>query len=71
MSKAFRSLLCSFLLLLFCSPLLGQSCAMCKTAVAAQMADVIRAFNLGILVLAFPPVMMMSGILCLAFWRRD
>lgn len=71
MSKFLRLFFCSFLLLVFCSPLFGQGCAMCKTAIAAQLTVAIRAFNLGILVLIFPPVIIMSSILCLAFWRRD
>lgn len=53
------------------SPVLAQGCVMCKNALSAQLVEVIRAFNLGILVLIFPPVFIMSAILYIAFWRRD
>ncbi len=65
------SLFCSFALLLFCSPAFGQGCAMCRNAVATQLASVIYSFNLGILVLIFPPVFIMGAILWMAFQRRD
>ena len=65
------SLFCSFALLLFCSPAFGQGCAMCKKALGSQLASVIHSFNLGILVLVFPPLLMMGAILWMAFQRRD
>ena len=67
----------SFVLLLFCamallfsSPLLAQSCPLCKTALIGQAESILDAINLGILVLLFPPLVLMSSIVIIAF-RRD
>ena len=49
----------------------AAQCAMCREAAAAQTAEGIAAFNLGILVLGAPPLLIM-GLLAWALWRyRD
>ena len=60
----------SLCLLIASEPLLGQGCPMCKTAVAVQQASAIQALNLGILVLLFPPLGILTCILIFTF-RRD
>ena len=67
----------SFVLLLLCaltlgfsSPLLAQSCPLCKTALIGQPESTLDAINLGILVLLFPPLVLMSSIVIVAF-RQD
>lgn len=52
-------------------PSLAQGCALCKSAVASQVAKAIEAINTGIVLLLVPPVGMMSAILFVAFRRRD
>ena len=44
---------------------------MCKKALESQLASFIHSFNLGILVLIFPPLLIMGAILWMAFQRRD
>ena len=57
-----RIFLCFFVLGVVHSVLLGQGCAMCKTSIATQAAGLIRALNFGILVLLFPPLIIVSTI---------
>ena len=52
------------------SPLLAQSCALCKTALVGQAAQTVRSINLGILVLLVPPLTIFSAIFVVAL-RRD
>lgn len=63
-------LLFCFITLLLSSPVLAQSCPLCKTALIGQAESTIRAINFGILTLLFPPIILMSCILITAF-RRD
>ena len=49
---------------------LAQSCVMCKSAAAAQLASALRSLNIGIVVLLVPPVAIMGAILAVAFHRR-
>ena len=62
-------LFCSIVLLLS-SPALAQSCPLCKTALIGQADSILDAVNLGILVLLFPPLILMSAIVIIAF-RND
>ncbi len=62
-------LFCSIVLLLS-SPALAQSCPLCKTALIGQAESTLDAINLGILVLLFPPLILMSSIVIVAF-RHD
>ena len=62
-------LFCSIVLLLS-SPALAQSCPLCKTALIGQAESTLEAINLGILVLLFPPIILMSSIVIIAF-RQD
>lgn len=62
-------LFCSIVLLLS-SPVLAQSCPLCKTALIGQADSILEAINLGILVLLFPPLILMSSIVIIAF-RND
>ena len=60
-----------FLIFLFSSsPALAQSCPLCKTALIGQAERTLEAINLGILVLLFPPLILMSSIVIIAF-RND
>ncbi len=56
--------------LLSSSPALAQSCPLCKTALIGQSESTLKAINLGILVLLFPPLILMSSIVIFAF-RQD
>jgi hypothetical protein len=51
------------------STVFAQSCAMCYTSAAASGASGIKAIQLGILVLLFPPLLIFVGI-CIAVFRR-
>ncbi|MBI4447031.1 MAG: hypothetical protein HY645_14140 [Acidobacteria bacterium] len=51
--------------------LLAQGCALCKSTLARQAAGLLRAINSGIMILLFPPVIMMSLILIAAFRKRE
>jgi hypothetical protein len=62
-------LFCSIVLLLS-SPALAQSCPLCRTALIGQAESTLKAINLGILVLLFPPLIFMSAIVFIAF-RQD
>ena len=57
----------SLLFSLFSTPLLAQGCAMCKTVVVAQEANMIEALNLGIIVLMVPPIGILATILVFVF----
>ena len=56
--------------LLSSSPAWAQSCPLCKTALIGQSESTLKAINLGILVLLFPPLILMTSIVFLAF-RQD
>jgi hypothetical protein len=58
------------IVLLFSSPALAQSCPLCKTALIGQAESTLDAINFGILVLLFPPLILMSSIIIIAF-RHD
>jgi hypothetical protein len=49
----------------------AQSCPLCYNAVAAAKGSVIRALNSGVLVLLIPLLMVMGGIVLVAFRKRD
>jgi hypothetical protein len=55
---------------LLSSPALAQSCPLCRTALIGQAESTLKAINLGILVLLFPPLIFMSSIVFIAF-RQD
>ena len=64
-------LLFGFLIFVFSSsPVWAQSCPLCKTALIGQAESTLEAINLGILVLLFPPLILMSSIVIMAF-RHD
>ena len=52
-------------------PALAQGCAMCKVAAESQAASASQALNTGILVLLFPPLLILSAIVFMAVWRND
>jgi len=60
-------------LLVIASPaaLYAQSCAMCYQSAAASGPRSIHALKLGILILMFPPLLITTGIVYLAYTRRD
>lgn len=49
---------------------LAAQCVMCYRTAAAQQAERSRVFNAGILVLLIPPVVLLAGLLFLA-WRKS
>ena len=59
------------LLAAICEPVLAQGCAMCKAAVESQETTSLEALNTGILVLLFPPLLILSAIVFMAVWRND
>lgn len=65
-----RVALLVLLLAMAAAPAAAQ-CAMCYQNAAAQEARAMRALNLGILLLLFPPVGIMGGILLVAFRYRN
>lgn len=50
--------------------LLVSQCVMCYRTAAAQQAERSRVLNSGIVILLIPPILVLAGILVLAF-RRD
>ena len=48
----------------------GAQCVMCYRTAAAQSRARAQALNAGILVLGAPPVLILGGLLALAFRRR-
>lgn len=44
-------------------------CVMCYRTAAAQQIERSRVLNLGILILLIPPVLVLAGLLGLAWWR--
>ena len=64
-------LLLGCLIFLFSSsPAWAQSCPLCKTTLLSQTESTIKAINWGILVLLFPPLILGSSIVIMAF-RQD
>lgn len=61
---------CFILVLLAPLPSLAQGCAMCKSTVAGQQANVTQTLNLGIVILLIPPLGIILAILLVAF-KRD
>lgn len=51
--------------------LLVAQCVMCYRTAAAQQVERSRVLNSGILILLIPPVLVLAGILLLAFRRRS
>ncbi len=49
----------------------AAQCVMCQRTAAAQMEARAQALNSGILVLGIPPLVLLAGVLILAFSRRD
>ncbi len=49
----------------------AQGCPLCYQAVASARADVIRAIQNGIIVLAIPPLVIVIGIIYAAYKRRE
>jgi hypothetical protein len=47
----------------------AAQCVMCYRTAAAQQAERSRVLNSGILILLIPPILMLAGILLLAFRR--
>lgn len=62
---------CSVVAATLFSPLLAQGCAMCKSSIAAQNDTVINSINTGILILLFPPLLILSAILYFAFRQSE
>ncbi len=50
-------------------PVLAQGCAMCKAAAESQGNSAAGALNAGILVLLFPPLLILSAIVFMAVWH--
>ena len=64
-------LLFGFLISVFSSsPVWAQSCPLCKTTLLSQTESTLEAINWGILILLFPPLILMSSIVIMAF-RQD
>ena len=61
----------AFLLLLSPAALHAQGCAMCYQNAASSGAKLIAALRHGILLLMFPPLLIFSGIIGLAYSRRN
>ncbi|MFZ0969943.1 MAG: hypothetical protein WA766_09265 [Candidatus Acidiferrales bacterium] len=61
----------AILLLLSPSALHAQGCAMCYQSAASSGAKLIAALRHGILLLMFPPLLIFSGIIGLAYSRRN
>lgn len=72
--SGFRFLTLSFAsLVALASPaaLYAQSCALCYQAAANSGANFIQALKHGILVLLFPPLFIGTGIIIMAYRKRD
>ena len=50
---------------------LAAQCVMCYRTAAAQQAERSRVLNSGILILLIPPILVLAGILLLAFRRSE
>lgn len=50
---------------------LAAQCVMCFRTAAAQQAERSRVLNSGILILLIPPILVLAGILLLAFRRSE
>jgi hypothetical protein len=50
-------------------PSLAAQCVMCFRTAAAQQAERSRVLNSGIIILLIPPIIVLAGILLLAFWK--
>jgi hypothetical protein len=61
----------AFLLLLSPAAVHAQGCAMCYQSAASSGAKMIAALRHGILLLMFPPLLIFSGIIGLAYSRRN
>jgi hypothetical protein len=61
----------AFLLLLSPAALHAQGCAMCYQNAASSGAKLIAALRHGIVLLMFPPLLIFSGIIGLAYSRRN
>ena len=59
------------LLMAICRQALAQGCAMCKVAAESQEASAAQALNTGILVLLFPPLLILSAIVFMAVWSEN
>jgi hypothetical protein len=51
-------------------PFLAAQCVMCFRTAAAQQAERSRVLNSGIVILLIPPIVVLAGILLLAFWKN-
>jgi hypothetical protein len=49
---------------------LAAQCVMCFRTAAAQQAERSRVLNSGIVILLIPPMIVLGGILGLAFWKN-
>ena len=66
-----RPLACALLLLTWLKPrVLFAQCVMCFRTAAAQQAERSRVLNSGIVILLIPPLIVLAGILFLA-WRKS
>ncbi len=52
-------------------PLLLAQCVMCARTAAAQNAARIHVLSLGIILLGIPPFLILTGVLLLAWQRRE
>ena len=57
--------------LLFCSISLHAQCVMCQRTAAAQQWERAQVLNTGIFVLLIPPVLLLAGIIYIAYKRRE
>ena len=53
------------------SPVFAQGCVMCKTAAAGSSKDAIRQFNIGILTLLIPAVVLFTAMVSVLYRYRD
>jgi len=51
-------------------PSIAAQCVMCFRTAAAQQAERSRVLNSGIVILLIPPILVLVGILFLAFWKN-
>src|ERR1700722_13573756 len=66
-----KRLAIGFLALLSPSVLFAQGCAMCYQAAAGSGAQVIQALRHGILIMFFPPILIMGAIFFAAYRKRN
>ncbi|HEX4276468.1 MAG TPA: hypothetical protein VHZ74_13990 [Bryobacteraceae bacterium] len=52
-------------------PVVLAQCVMCYRTAAAQQLERSRVLNSGIVILLVPPVLVLGGLLGLAWWRRE